>query len=129
MRAAIYSLLREDEVLRGLGVEKVYASPGIDTPKEQFFLVMRWLDSAPAFQLVGTRDLQVWVHKKDMDYFLMGMVIQRIKELMTSTTHLQGSDGVFRQAAWTGDSGDLRDDGFRTFTQHAGFRCNGGTNG
>lgn len=129
MRAAIYSLLSEDAELRTLGIQRVYASPGIDTPKETFFLVMRWLDSAPAFGLVGTRDLQVWVHKKDMDYYLIGKVVSRVKDLMTTTFHRQGSDGMFRQASWTGDSGDLRDDGFRTFTQHAGFRCNGGVNG
>lgn len=126
MRAALYSLLRDDQIIRGLGVEEVYASPGIDTPKEKFFLVMRWLDSSRAFDLIATRDLQVWVHKKDMDYFLIGKVLDRVKELMVSTHHRQGSDGVFRQATWSGDSGDLRDDGFRTFVQYAGFRCNGG---
>lgn len=128
MRAAVYGLLSEDVELRNLGVKRVYASPSIDTPKEEFFLVIRWLDSAAAFKMVGTRDLQVWVHKKDADYFAIGKVISRVKDLMTETFHRQGSDGMLRQAAWTGDSGDLRDDGFRTFTQHAGFRCNGGVN-
>lgn len=129
MRAAIYSLLKDDEELRSLGIQKVYASPGIDTPKEEFFLVIRWLDSAAAFKTVGTRDMQIWVHKKDQDYFVIGKTIERIKALMTETFHRQGSDGMFRQAAWTGDSGDLRDEGFRTFTQNAGFRCNGGVSG
>src|SRR5687768_9808441 len=126
MRNAIFTLLKDDPQIQELGIKKIYAAPGMDTPKEDFFIVLRWIQKNAEFGLVGTDDLEIWVHKRDADYFSIIKVLNRIKVLMTITTHRQGSDGVFRQAKWTGDSGDNRDDGFRTYTKNSGYRCNGG---
>lgn len=125
MRNAVYELINGDPEIKTLGVVRVYAAPGIDTPKEECFVVLRWGRGNAEFKNVGTQDLEIWVHKRQADYNRINKILDRIQELMTTTTHRQGSDGVFRQAQWTGNSEDFRDDGFRTFTRNAGYRCNG----
>lgn len=127
MRNAVYTLLRDDTSLQSFGVEKVYSTNAVDTPREKFFLVIRWEVVIPAFKLVGTEGISVWTHLREPNYVLMSQAIDRVKTLMTSTTHREGSDGVFAQAEWTGDTPDVRDDGWGTFTKSAGFRCNRGS--
>lgn len=123
MRNAVYTLLTDDQEIQ---VEKVFASPTLDTPKERRFIVLRWLEDTPDFGSLSTQDLQVWVHSRDADYYWINATLERVKKLMVETLHRQGSDGVLSQAKWTGDSSDARDDGFHTYTRYAGFRCNGG---
>lgn len=120
MRNAVYTLLEGLEE-----VERIHAAPGLDTPAERKFLVLRWMEKSSQFGLVGTQDLQVWVHSKDADFYWINLTLNRIKLRMTEATHRRGSDGILSQAKWTGDSSDARDDGFRTYTRYAGFRCNG----
>lgn len=126
MRNAVYELIRNDPEIKQLGVSRVYAAPGLDTPKEECFVVLRWGTKSREFDTVGPQDLEIWVHKKDPDYNVINRILERVKNLMTSTTHKQGSDGMLAQAHWTGDSEDFRDDGFKTYTRNSGYRCNGG---
>lgn len=128
MRNAVFTLLRDDPEIRELGVKRVYASPGVDTPQEPCFIILRWGNGNREFRNVGTQDIEVCVHSKDSDYYKINKILGRVKRLMCTTTHRQGSDGSLSQAYWTGDSADLRDDGFRTFTRNSGYRCNGGVN-
>lgn len=128
MRNAVYSLLKDDSDLKELGVSRVYASPGLDTPQENLFVILRWQSRNREFAFVGTQDLQVWVHNRESDYNVINKILERIKQLLCNTHHRQGSDGTFVQAYWTGDSEDFRDDGFRTYTRNSGYRCNGGMN-
>lgn len=126
MRQAVYSLLSDDQTLRELGVQKVYASNAVDTPQENNFIVIRWELTVPAFALVGTQDVSIWSHLREPDYVHMEMILERVKYLMTTTTHREGRGGIFSQARWTGDSPDVRDDGWRTFTKSTDFSCNKG---
>lgn len=133
MRNAVYHLISSDQEIINLGVQTVYASPGIDTPEEETFIVLRWgarnpeFSDAPLLSLrhVSTQDLLVWIHAKEANYNRINRILERIKTLMANALHVPGSDGVLRQAKWTGDSPDLRDDGFHTFTRNSGYRCNG----
>lgn len=136
MRNAVYHLISTDPQIINLGVETVLASPGVDTPEELAFIILRWGSRNPEFgdpplplmQHVSTQDLTVWVHYKEANYNRINRVIERVKFLMTNALHVPGSDGMLRQARWTGDSPDLRDDGFHTFTRSSGYRCNGDHN-
>lgn len=128
MRAAVWSLLSTDSELKTLGVEKVYAAPGMQSPTEKTYLILRWMDSTREFGMVSTQDLQVWAHSRDPDYNKLNKILARVKDLIVNTTHRQGSDGRLSQAYWQGDSADFRDDALNTYTRNSGFRC-GGTNG
>lgn len=126
MRNALYTLIRDDQQIQSFGVQKVYSVHAADTPTENLFILLRWEITIPAFKLVGNQDLSIWVHSRDADYVLINRILGRVKTLMTQTLHREGTDGIFSQAYWTGDSPDVRDDGWRTYTKSAGFRCNGG---
>lgn len=126
MRNAVFELIRDDAQIKEFGVRRVYAAPGLDTPKEECFVVLRWGVKTREFKTVGPQDLEVWVHSKDPDYNKINRILERVKDLMINTTHRQGSDGMLSQAYWTGDSEDFRDDGFKTYTRNSGYRCNGG---
>lgn len=125
MRNAVFSLLSSDVILKELGVDKVYASPALDTPPEQLFVVLAWQEVNPEFKNVGTQNLTIWVHNRQSNYRLINQIIDRVKSLMTSTFHRTGTDGTFVQAQWTGEGPDVWDDGFRTYVKTSGYRCNG----
>ena len=125
MRNAVYFLLSQDATLEALGVKKVYSSAAIDTPKEDIFLVTRWEETVAAFKSVGTRNLTIIANCRSANYKLLDSILDQIKEVMTSVTHLSGSDGQLTQASWTGDSPDGRDPGFRTYFKSSSFQCNG----
>ena len=125
MRNAVFSLLSTDTALSDLGVKKVYASPALDTPPEEIFVVLSWQEVNAEFKDVGTQNLTVWVHNRQPDYRVINRIVARIKLLMISTFHRAGTDGVFVQAQWTGEGPDVWDDGFRTYVKTSGYRCNG----
>jgi hypothetical protein len=125
MRAVVHFLLKQDHILDSLGVQKVYGSNAVDTPKEQIFLITRWEETNVAFSNVATRNLAVIANCRSADYKLLDNILDRVKELMTETVHLSGSDGELTQARWTGDSTDGRDPGFRTYIKSSSFQCNG----
>lgn len=125
MRAAVHFLLSEDAILESLGVEKVYGSNAIDTPKEQIFLVTRWEETTPAYKSVGTRNLTVIANCRSANYKLLDNILDQVKEVMTKALHVSGSDGQLTQARWTGDSPDGHDPGFRTYFKSSSFQCNG----
>lgn len=121
-RAAVYSLLDEDAELGTIGVQAVYASNSIDTPGEEFFLVIRWETPEVAFKNKGTDHCTVWAHDRQRDYGRIDQALERVKELLTSTVHRTGDDGwTMTCAEWRGDSPDLVDGGFNTLTRNSDF--------
>lgn len=125
MRNVVWKLLSDDYTLGNLGVERVYVSNAVDSPKEKIFLITRWEETNPEFKSVGTRNLTVLANCREANYKLLDALIEQIKELMTNAVHLSGSDGELTQARWTGDGPDGRDDGFKTYVRSTSFQCNG----
>lgn len=125
MRNAVWRLLSEDYTLDNLGVERVYNSNAVDSPKEPIFLITRWEDTNPEFKSVGTRNLTIIANCRQADYKLLDSILEQVKEIMTNALHVSGSDGELTQARWAGDSPDGRDDGFRTYIKSSSFQCNG----
>lgn len=121
-RAAVQSLLESDVQLQNIGVEAVYGSNSIDTPKEDLFVVVRWEPTQLAFKKKGTDRCSIWAHDKNRDYTRIDKVLQRIKDLLTDTVHRAGGDGwTMTLATWNGEGPDLVDGGFHTVTRYADF--------
>lgn len=123
-RAAIYNALKEDAVISsaapGYGC---YPNNAADTPEEQQFLILRWLDTTPGpVKGRGPQALQVWAHDHSGSYEIIDKMLKRVTEVLLSLTHVQGGDGkTVTCVDWTGESQDLYDDGFRTITRNAAF--------
>ena len=121
-RAAVHSLLVEDTVLQSMGVEVVYGSNSVDTPGEDFFLVVRWEQTQTAFKTVGSDRVSIWAHDKGRDYTRIDKALTHVKELLTSTVHREGGDGwTMTLATWNGEGPDLMDGGFHTVTRYSDF--------
>lgn len=126
MRNALLNLLRHDYYLGTLGVEKVYGSLAVDTPRENSFLVIRWEEQSVAFKGIGPRMVAILAHTKDADYGKIDQILNRVKALMSSVAQLPGTDGILSQTEWRGDSSDLRDGDWNTYYKSSSFSCNEG---
>lgn len=118
-RAAVQSLLAGDTTL---GVEKVYSTNSVDTPEEEFFAILQWGTTTPAFNRVGSDRLTVWLHDRQRDYGRINKGLTRVADLLTGTIHRAGGDGItLSTAEWLGESQDLFDGGYNTITRYAEF--------
>jgi hypothetical protein len=109
--------------LLGLPADGTFQANAADTISIRPFVVIRWEENRRAFADKGTQGLTVWVHDDLGDYTRIDNILEKIKEILTAMVHVQGSDQrIVTQVDWSGDSGDLYDDGYRTITRNAGFR-------
>lgn len=125
MRETVYALLSTDSELIALGINDttVYNIEAPDNPDRQTpFIVTAWANSSPRAAIRGPRDMLVWAHDHGGDYTRIDAILSRVQELLVAIVH----QGGISQIAWTGDSSDLYDDGFRTITRNSGFRVNSG---
>ena len=126
-KAAVYSLLANDAQLQSLGLAStaVYLAGTTDTPPERPFVALSWGNEQRGLSWDaknGPRELTIWVHDIPGDYERIDAIISRIRTLLTTSLHVVGLDGyTLTQADWTGNSGDLQDDGHGTFVRTVGF--------
>ena len=126
-RAALQKLLDdlvvpEEGSLRALGFTSVYGTNSVDTPEDQRFIIVRWLDHTQSFGLIGPRRVNIWFHDRDQDYARIDAAIAIVKGVLGDAVHVTGVDGrTITQADWRGDSQDLIDDGFKTQTRYSGY--------
>lgn len=124
-RVAFNQLLENDSGLSllGLPVDATYQANAVETPQIRPFIVIRWEDRTRVFGTRGFDQVTVWVHDEPGDYTRIDRMLERIKAVLQSAIHVQGSDNrILTQVDWVGDSGDLYDDGWATITKNAGFR-------
>lgn len=123
-RAALHTLLEGDVSLQTLGVQAVYSTNSVDTPKEGLFLVVRWDLTSAAFKNRGTDRFSIWAHDVRRDYGRINDVLRRLKDLIPAQIHLSGTDGyTLTTAKWLGEGPDLFDDGYNTCTRYADFQA------
>lgn len=128
-RAAVQSILEGDtgagpETLASLGFTLVVASNSVDTPPDDRFLIVKWLDTNQVFGDTGPKSFQIWAHDKDRDYTQIGLALKRVKDLLSAVTHVVGEDGwTLTQADWRGEGPDLYDGGYETCTRYADFQA------
>jgi hypothetical protein len=109
-RAALYSLLSQDEELQEAGWA-IYAAGALDTPREQRFVVIRWEATQVLWGGAGVDRVAIWWHDRDKDYGAIDLAAARLSEILRDAVHVLGADGwVLTQASWDGDSPDLFDD-------------------
>lgn len=124
--AAVYSLLVGDTQLSAQGIQAstVFASNAMDSlPRESPSIILHW---GPRDNKWGLRDspgktlLTVWVHDRGGSYDRINVILKRVRQILSSSFHVVGSDGeTLTQADWRGDSDDLKDDGYKTITKNS----------
>lgn len=128
-RAALVSLITTDPQMNMLGIEEtdVFGGNATDSPpRNKMFVVCRWEEvSQSAMQ--SNYLASVWFHvpkEMERDYGKIDVAVMRMKELMRTVEHRNGSDGWSLVAAsWTGDSPDQYDDGYNSLNRYTQFRC------
>lgn len=121
-RGALQTLLETDAELTALGVQAVYPTNAVDTPPEDFFLIIRWDPTTMAFKSVGSGRVQIWAHDRSRDYGRITDALKRLKDLLPATVHRAGADGwTLTTAEWLGEGPDLFDGGYNTVTRYADF--------
>lgn len=118
-RGALYQLLESDSEL---GLQAVYATNAVDTPAEEWFAVIVWGTTLPAYGTTGSDRVAIWLHDRQKDYGRINRALERLKQLLEATVGLAGADGIVLSVAeWNGESGDLYDGGYDTVTRYAEF--------
>jgi hypothetical protein len=121
-RASVQSLLEGDATLQGLGFFSVEAANSVDTPPDNRFLIVKWLNKSIAFGSEGSTILQIWAHDVDKDYTQIGKALKRIREILLGAVHVVGEDGwSLTVAEDAGEGPDLYDDGYGTCVRYAEF--------
>jgi len=126
MRAVIRGAIVADLTLQGLGVVGEGVLSGeIDTPAQRPFLNLKWGERRPFFQgAVNQAVLAVWVHDNPNDYDKIDLICARLRVLIPSLVGMQDVTDYVSQIAWTGDGGDLKDDGHRTIARVSNYLIN-----
>lgn len=130
-RTTVYATLTQDGpdegTLLDLGItdDDVWNIEAVDNPERRKpFLVTAWADQPrTGWGASRSRDLLVWAHDDSADYERIDAILERVKKLLLDIVH----QGGVSQVMFTGGSGDLYDDGFRTITRNYGFRVIGGS--
>ncbi len=125
MRAAIRTLLMADAGITNVIGDRYFLGGSVDALEDTPAIVVRFLDGLPAptgeEPVQGTTVVQIQVHDRTGDFTVIRNVLKRVRDVLTTSFHVAGDDGVFVHAKWDGDSADVRDDGFNTLTKYSSF--------
>lgn len=135
IREIVWNALRFDGTLNGLGIRSdgsnIHQADSVDALPVKPALVVRWGDITQpvgerqiSWQGAGTQTLQVWAHDEIGDFDRIDQILTRIRSVLSGLVAVQGSSpgNTLIQCDWTGDSQDLRDDGYNTITRHSDWR-------
>lgn len=127
-RAAVYSLLIGDTQLSALGItaQTVYVGNTTNVlPFDGPAVILAWGATLTRWEMAGQKGKQlltVWAHDKTKDYTRITKILDRIKEILESSFHVEGADGmILTQADYRGESDDLEDDGLKTITRNSAW--------
>lgn len=127
-RAAVYSLLIGDTQLsaEGITANTVYAGNTVDSlPANGPAVVLSWGPTLTRWEMAGQKGKQlltVWAHDKSGGYERINRILDRVKEILESSFHVAGADGlIMTQADYRGESDDLQDDGLKTLTRNSAW--------
>lgn len=127
-RAAIYDLLSNDAVLSStwnINEEVVFPNGELDVaPRDRYFLVIRWGEETIAFGTTGTEVLTIWAHcprAMATDYVALTSILMRITDMLLSSIHVAGEDGILTTVRYNGMSADFNDETLHTMSKNAAF--------
>jgi len=126
MRSLVYSAIIADAPLAALDVVAAGVLSGDgDTPEARPFLNLRWgLTRIGLSRTISDRqDLAIWVHDVGpSDYQRINAIIARLRGLLMSIEdQVDPNGGRVTAVEWSGDSGDLVDDGHGTIVRNTNF--------
>ena len=125
--AAVRSMLGTDPILNGYGItlDRIWATGAMDVaPREGYFLILRWEETAFEIGTHGPEHLTVFCHrsrKETRDYTNHRRILLRVVDILTEYVHVEGEDGIFNQARAQGLSADQVDEVYETITKNASF--------
>lgn len=127
-RAAVYSLLVGDTQLSALGItaSTVYSGNTVDAlPVNKPAVILAWGPTFTRWEMAGKKGKQlltVWAHDHGGSYERINLILDRVKEILESSFHIIGADGlIMTQADYRGESDDLQDDGLKTLTRNSAW--------
>jgi hypothetical protein len=128
-RAAVFSLLTTDLVLGAepysIGPDHVWPNGALDvSPRDGYFLCLRWEEQTLDFGSIGAETLTVWAHvprEISTDYVPLARILGRVRDILLDAEHVAGEDGVLSCAKFNGMSGDFNDSILKTITKNAAF--------
>lgn len=127
-RAVVYTAVSTNTKLHTLGyaAAEVYGSASMENTKADKFIVLRWGQETPAFGVIGTEFLTVWVYDKSNSYTDINKALKIIRdEILLPMIHRVGSSGSgVSQVSFNGFSEDLYDDMFKRITRNGVFTIN-----
>lgn len=89
------------------------------------FVVYAIGEELPAPGPVRRTTVEFWVHDEPGDYTRIDDILEAIKVAAESTLQSEGYGYRMMVVEWTGNSGDLSDEGLHTATRTGGFRAVG----
>lgn len=125
-RTLVFQTLTGDEALSAfVPTEFMYGAGGIEArPANDLFLVVRFgSDLRGAIPGVITTDCSVWVHDEPGDYTNITQALGLVKAALLG---MPRNVPDLIDIVWAGDSPDLVDDQFHTFTRNSAFVLHGG---
>lgn len=114
------------DILDVIPVEYIFGSGSLDTvPPHKPFMVLRNDAAIPLLNdgdapLIADKTLFVWIHDEPGSYARIDGLLDIVRGILVG----QVTDAV--ACTWSGDSGDLADDTFKTITRNGSFRLVGG---
>lgn len=127
-RTTIYQLIRQDssnsapDALGGIGLlpENVYAA-GIDTPRGELFVTIRFGLSDPGMGASKRTQVTVWAYDRDRDYLRIEAMLKRVRILLEGLEAARTAEGWITSVEWSGDSEDLYDDIYKASARNSTF--------
>lgn len=133
----LYDSIKADPALTALGITPSRIKELDSVDKRPFdsgvFIIMRWLDQNlhPTINR-GPRDLMVWVHtpkERNQSFLVLERILERVNDIWCHTPGVSdgiagqtGTDGVrVTSVKRPGQSGNLEDEGWKTFARNATF--------
>jgi hypothetical protein len=111
------------EITNLVPAESIFGSGGVAERPNPPFIVIRFGAEQPAtVPGVSNQDSFVWIHDKPLNYLLIREVQSELRKLLDDS--YDNTAGLIR-VRWQGDSQDLTDPGYNTFTRTSSFRLIG----
>lgn len=127
-RAAVFSLLTQDDQLNDMGINanSVWPAQALDTaPRDKRFLILRWEEATLAFKAKGEKQiLTIWAHcprEMSTEFLHLDRILHRCTQILTLATHVSGEDGTLTSVDYNGMSADFNDEGYKTITRNAAY--------
>lgn len=127
MRGTFLSALKSDAALGDIIHPDNWHSRGslTDRPDEMPFGVVAFSVESPGLASIRRIAVDVYVHDERGSYLLVDSALDNVERVCQEMVHVKTARAEILQVEYSGRSGDLEDDGFRTMTRYSSFQIIG----